>query len=128
MLRITIDQATSPSWVEIDAVELVGMGDASLVSTTSSLEEALAEEATPAAAAFDTPEGFLWRIGGEKAFDTLGQFPGLWGMDVDPNNGMIFITDAVYNIQMEDALSGEPLGQFKHADMRASGCKSGRPR
>ena len=111
-LRITIDQSTSPSWVEIDAVELVGMGDASLIQDLPAVDPAM-----PPAAGFDTPEGFLWRTGGEKAFDTYRQFPGLWGMDVDADNGMIFIADAVHSIQVVGD-AGEPIGAFQHEEMR----------
>jgi sugar lactone lactonase YvrE len=111
-LKITVDQTTSPSWVEIDAVELVGLGDASLIGSVP------AAEPTQAAVTFDTPAGSLWRTGGEKAFDTFAQFPGVWGMDVDASNGVLLAADAVYNIQVVDAFSGAPIGQFKHDDMR----------
>ncbi|HBY06428.1 MAG TPA: hypothetical protein DEH22_01035, partial [Chloroflexi bacterium] len=111
-LRITIDQTTSPSWVEIDAVELVGMGDASLISSPPG------EEPPPPVADFETPAGFLWRAGGEEAFDTLGVFPGLSGIDVDPNNNLVYLADTIYNIQIVDALTSEYVGQFKHAEMR----------
>jgi sugar lactone lactonase YvrE len=110
-LKITIDQSSAPSWVEIDAVELVGIGDASLLGSEP------AAEPTQPAASFETPAGFMWRVGGEKAFDTYAQFPGLWGMDVDPQNGLIFIADAVHDVQVVD-IDGNPVGSFKHDDMR----------
>jgi hypothetical protein len=112
-LRITIDQATSPSWVEIDAVELVGMGDANLQPAQPE-----AEQTEESVASFETPDGFLWRLGGEKAFDTYGQFPGLYGMDVDEEMGLIYIADAIYDIQVVDLYDGTPVGSINHPDMR----------
>lgn len=111
-LRINIDQANSPSWVEIDAVELVGLGDVSLISNPP------VDEPEPVVAAFETPAGFLWRTGGEEDFDTPGVFPGLSGIDVDPNNNLVYMADTIYDIQMVNALTGEYVGQFKHVDMR----------
>ncbi|MBU0512263.1 MAG: hypothetical protein KKD28_07180 [Chloroflexi bacterium] len=69
-LKITIDQSTSPSWVEIDAVELVGMGDASLLGTEPAIEPT-----QPAAAGFDTPDGFLVATGRRKGFRYPGTIP-----------------------------------------------------
>ncbi|MBU0512264.1 MAG: hypothetical protein KKD28_07175 [Chloroflexi bacterium] len=66
----------------------------------------------------------MWRLGGEKAFDTLGQFPGLWGIDYDPTNDMVFAADAVYGVQMFEAYSmgadadGHHLGAFEQDGMR----------
>jgi sugar lactone lactonase YvrE len=112
-LRITVDQTTAPSWVEIDAVELVGMGDASQLPESP----ASAPNEEPVAS-FETPAGFLWRLGGEKAFDTYGQYPGLYGIDLDEEVGLIYIADAIYDIQVVDLYAGVPVGSIDHPDMR----------
>lgn len=110
-VKITLDQATAPSWVEIDAVELVGRGDASQLGALA------ASPVGPASEGFATPEGFLWRLGGEKAFDAYARFPGLWGMAYDPANRVLFIADALHGVQVIGA-EGEHIGAFEHDDMR----------
>jgi len=78
----------------------------------------------PEPAGFETPPGLLWRMGGEQELDAYARFPGLWGVDYDLLNDMIYAADAVHDIQVIEALSyienpqGQDLGQFNHPDMR----------
>lgn len=97
-VRITIDQTNAAGWVEIDAVELVGMGDASQQPGGG-----VQQPANPAAgtgATFAAPQGFLWRMGGEKAFDTYGQFPGVYGADINDITGFIYVADGINSVQV----------------------------
>ena len=111
-VKITIDQSQAPSWVEIDAVELVGLAESSGSGGSGQTPGSISSA------------GFLWRLGGEKAFDTHGKFPALWGIDYDPINDVIYAADAVSGIQVIDAQSmanppeGQQLGQFTHTEMR----------
>lgn len=73
---------------------------------------------------FEIPPGLLWRIGGEKEFGAHERFLGLWGLDYDPTNDLIFAADTAYDVQVVEALSyidnphGQVLGRFNHPDMR----------
>ncbi|MFM8321423.1 MAG: hypothetical protein ACKOC5_10945 [Chloroflexota bacterium] len=127
--RITIDQAAAPSWVEIDAVELIGLGPAAqpAASTAAPLRAASTQppaSTTQPAVSFPPPPGFLWRMGGEKAFDAHAQFAGLYGIDYDPLNDLLYAADGLYDVHVFDALSyieqaqGQHIGPFKHPEMR----------
>ena len=90
---ITLDLSTLNDWSEIDAVELVGQGDTSSAAVTS--------EDPGTQITFDTPEGFLWRIGGTSGMEE-GHFISLGGMDTS-EDGTLYAADSIHGICAVDA-------------------------
>ncbi len=105
-VRITVDQSFLGSWNEIDAVELVGIpGEGEAVRPAP-------PEALPIT--FDTPAGFLWRVGGESGVSD-GQFAALGGMDATAE-GLLYATDNINGIWIYDA-DGVQVGLVDHDEL-----------
>ena len=58
---------------------------------------------------FETPEGFLWRAGGESGISE-GQFAALGGVAVDENN-VVYVTDNINGVLVFDA-AGNMLASY----------------
>ena len=101
-VRITIDQAPANDWVEIDAVELVGH------EGQAGMDEVPAADGS---AAFEIPDGFLWRNGGESGIGD-DEYSALGGMDVD-SNGFLYASDNIHGIWIYDA-QGSFVQQIDH--------------
>lgn len=98
-IRITIDQSVLETpWNEIDAVELVGV----------------AGEVVSIGETFETPEGFLWRVGGESGINE-GEFAALGGMDTDANN-LLYVVDNIQGVYVFDA-DGQQVNVINHSDL-----------
>jgi hypothetical protein len=104
---VTVDQTLLP-WSEIDAVELVGLGEAGA-------GEPAAESEVDDTASLDVPENFEWRIGGESGFDP-GQFYAQGGVDTDEND-IFYVADDLHGVYVIDA-AGTILNQLEPEGLR----------
>jgi sugar lactone lactonase YvrE len=111
-VRVSLDQSilSDLSWNEIDAVELVGFGSAAAAEVMDETEEEMDDDLY---ADFETPPGFLWRVGGESDIGE-GGFSALGGMDTDAA-GNLYVADNIHGVYIFDS-EGNQVGLIDHDD------------